>query len=252
MHTLFFIYCIIYETDKNSNSLEKEISLQTEIKDSFNTKGTVEEQKQQQIFDNLTTYQAINDFSDYKIIGEIFNEFIILEKDDVMLLLDFHAGHERLLYDQMINQMADKAIVVQDLLIPYVHTVSPKEMEHIFSFKQDLEKLGFTIDQFSNKEIKISAVPLLVKDINLKEFVDSLLNDMNNFKPKISYGIDSYLMKKACRSAVKAGQKLNEMQIKHLLKNLDIKNPVLLCPHGRPIVSIVTKSQVEKWFKRIV
>ena len=198
------------------------------------------------------SYQPIVDFSNYKVIGEIFNEFLILEKDDVMLLVDFHAGHERLLYDDLVNKVLSKQIVVQDLLFSYVHAVNSKEMEYLLNFKDELEKIGFILDQFSPTEIKISSVPMLMKDIDLKQFVNDLLNDINNHKPKVAYELDKYLMKTACKSAVKAGQKLNDMQISALLKNLDINKPVLLCPHGRPIVTVVSKSQIEKWFKRIV
>ena len=59
-------------------------------------------------------------------------------------------------------------------------------------------------------------------------------------------------MQKACKSSVKSGMTLTDMEIKELLKNLDINQPVLLCPHGRPVVTVVSKSQIEKWFKRIV
>lgn len=197
-------------------------------------------------------YQPITDFSDYKIIGELFNEFLLLEKDEKMLLIDFHAGHERLLYDELVKKAIEKQIVIQDLLIPYVQAVNSKEMDYLLEFKDELESIGFGLDQFSPTDIRISYVPVLMKDINLKNFVYDLLNDMNNYKPKVAYELDSYLMRTACRSAVKAGEKLSEMQIKALLKNLDINKPVLLCPHGRPIVTVVTKAQIEKWFKRIV
>jgi len=199
-----------------------------------------------------TSYQPITDFTDYKIIGELFNEFLILEKEDKMLLIDFHAGHERLLYDDLVKKVMNKEIIIQDLLIPYVQSVNPKELDYLLELSVELEKIGFSMDQCSPNEIRISSVPMLIKDINLKKFVDDLLNDINNYKPKVAYELDSFLMKTACRSAVKAGEKLSEMQIKALLKNLDINKPLLLCPHGRPIVTIVTKSQIEKWFKRIV
>lgn len=201
---------------------------------------------------NASTYEAITNFSEYKVIGEIFSEFLVLEYKDKMILLDFHAGHERLLYDKLLNEMANKRIAVQDLLVPYIHTLTPKEIDYILQFRENFLKLGFDIDQFSANSIRISSVPLLVKDINLKDFVNDLVNDLNNLKPKIAYELDSYLMRTACRSAVKAGQVLNDLQISELLKNLDVNNPVLLCPHGRPIVTIVTRAQIEKWFKRIV
>ena len=202
--------------------------------------------------EQASVYQPISDFTDYKIIGELFNEFLVLEKDEKMLLIDFHAGHERLLYDELVKKALNKQIVIQDLLIPYIQSVNSKEMDYLLELKDDLESIGFGIDQFSPTDIRISYVPLLMKDINIKKFVDDLLNDMNNLKPKVAYELDSYLMKTACRSAVKAGEKLSELQIQSLLKNLDINKPVLLCPHGRPIVTVIQKSQIEKWFKRIV
>lgn len=214
----------------------------------------IETKKSDTILNNLntSTYEAITNFSEYKVIGEIFSEFLVLEYKDKMILLDFHAGHERLLYDKLLNEMANKHIAVQDLLVPYIHTLTPKEIDYILQFKDNFMKLGFDIDQFSANSIRISSVPLLVKDINLKDFVNDLVNDLNNFKPKIAYELDSYLIRTACRSAVKAGQVLNDLQINELLKNLDINNPVLLCPHGRPIVTVITRAQIEKWFKRIV
>lgn len=202
--------------------------------------------------DNDSSYNPIDNFSEFKIIGEIFTEFIILEYQDKMILMDFHAGHERLLYDKLTKQFAGREVVVQDLLIPYVQKMSAKEVDYVLQFADEFSKIGFSIDQISPTELRISSVPLLCKDINLKEFVDDLVNDINSYKPTVAYEIDAYLMRTACRSAVKAGQKLNDLQIRALLKDLDMKKPVLLCPHGRPIVSIVSRSQIEKWFKRIV
>ena len=75
---------------------------------------------------------------------------------------------------------------------------------------------------------------------------------MKNIKPSLNNEIKHFLMQKACKSSVKSGMTLTEHEIKELLKNLDEKNPVLLCPHGRPVVSVISKNQIEKWFKRIV
>ena len=198
------------------------------------------------------SYQAIEDFCDYKIIGEIFNEFLILEKDNIMLMVDFHAGHERLLYDQLVNKINNEVLELQTLLVPYTHTLNIQEIDYIMGLKDNLCKLGFDINQIGAGQIEISCVPAMLSDINLKNFIGDLLHDINNKRPKINNELDNSLMQKACKSAVKAGMTLNESQIKQLLKNLDINKPVLLCPHGRPIVSVITRAQVEKWFKRIV
>ncbi len=197
-------------------------------------------------------YRNVNEFLDYKIVGELFNEFVILEKGDKMLLVDFHAGHERLNYDKFTKMVNDRDIVIQNLLIPYTQEMTELEVDFIMQLKPELEKLGFDVDAFGDKKIIINSVPMQLKDINLKNFIDDLIHDMKNLKPSMNNEIRHYLMQKACKSSVKSGMKLSEMEIRELLKDLDINNPVLLCPHGRPVVTVITKAQIEKWFKRIV
>lgn len=207
----------------------------------------------QQTEETLTSdYVNINNLFQYKIVGQLFNEFIVLEKDEYMILLDFHAGHERLNYDKLLKMVNERNLVVQDLLVPYLQEMSEVEVGYILELKDELNKLGFDIDSFGNKKIVINSIPLQLKDINLKSFVDDLLHDMKNIKPKINTEITHYLMQKACKSSVKSGMTLSEMEIKELLKDIDMKKPVLLCPHGRPVITVFTKNQIEKWFKRIV
>lgn len=202
--------------------------------------------------DQNKSYKNIDEFIDYKIVGELFNEFLILEKNDNMILVDFHAGHERLNYDKFTKMVESRDVVIQDLLIPYVQELTEPEVEFILDLKPALSELGFDVDAFGDKKIIINSVPMQLKDINIKDFIDNLVHDMKNLKPNMNNEIRHYLMQKACKSSVKSGMKLNEMEIKELLKNLDINNPVLLCPHGRPVVTIITRAQIEKWFKRIV
>ena len=197
-------------------------------------------------------YINIESLSNFKIIGQLFNEFIVLEKDSNMLLLDFHAGHERLNYDMLSEMVKNREVVIQNLLIPYTHSLTAPEITYILSLQNELSELGFEVDMFGDNQIIINAIPMQLKDINLKTFIDDILHDMKNLKPSLNDEIKRYLMQKACKSSVKAGKALSEMEIQQLLKNLDIKHPVLLCPHGRPVVTVVSKSQIEKWFKRIV
>lgn len=219
----------------------------TNLKDTINIKQT-------EIKFDETTNQNINqiNMSDIKIVGQIFSEFVILEKNDKMLLLDFHAGHERLNYDRFTNMLNKRELVVQNLLIPYVHSLTEQEVDYILSLKDEFSTLGFDIDMFGDKKIIINAVPMLLKDINLKRFVEDLIHDMKNMKPVINDEFRQQLMQKACKSSVKSGQTLTEHEIYELLKNLDDAKPVLLCPHGRPVITVITKNQIEKWFKRLV
>ena len=169
-----------------------------------------------------------------------------------MLLLDFHAGHERLNYDKFTKMIENRDIIIQDLLIPYTQELTENEMDFIMDLKGDLNALGFDIDRFSDKKLIIHSIPMQLKDINLKSFIDDLLHDMKNLKPSMNNEINHYLMQKACKSSVKSGMRLSEYEIQELLKNLDKNKPVLLCPHGRPVLTVISKSQIEKWFKRIV
>ena len=228
----------ISNLDKNKNLNNNEIS-NDNIKDIENLQKS-------------EGFKDIGNFLDYKIVGELFNEFLILEKNDKMLLLDFHAGHERLNYDKFTKMVNDRELVIQDLLIPYTQEMNQIEVDFIMQLKPELEQLGFDIDTFGDKKIIINSVPMQLKDINLKSFVDDLIHDMKNLKPSMNNEIRHYLMQKACKSSVKSGMKLSEMEIKELLKDLDLNNPVLLCPHGRPVITVITRAQIEKWFKRIV
>lgn len=199
-----------------------------------------------------TQLKDISALADFKIVGQLFNEFVVLEKDESMILLDFHAGHERLNYDKFCKMVEDRDVIIQDLLIPYTQALFNQEIDFIMQLKDDLQTLGFDINMFGENQIIINSVPMQLKDINLKNFVDDLLHDMKNLKPSMNNEIKHYLMQKACKSSVKSGMTLSEMEIKELLKDLDMKHPVLLCPHGRPVLTVISKSQIEKWFKRIV
>lgn len=229
--------------DLKQDEIKEENKIPSQVNNTEITKPTTKAEE---------TYTNIENLADFKIVGEIFNEFVILERDNDMLLLDFHAGHERLNYDKFTKMIENRDIIIQDLLIPYTQELTENEMDFIMDLKDDLNALGFDIDRFSDKKLIIHSIPMQLKDINLKSFIDDLLHDMKNLKPSMNNEINHYLMQKACKSSVKSGMRLSEYEIQELLKNLDKNKPVLLCPHGRPVLTVISKSQIEKWFKRIV
>ncbi len=245
----------IFDLNKETKKEEKNIDFKSILKSNSHISSESKPIQQAIYNDDIKDNKEfidIENMPNYKIIGTAFNEFLVIEKNENLIFLDYHAGHERLNYDKFTQMVKNREVVIQDLLVPYVQKMSRQEVEFILNLKDELTALGFDIDEYGDDRIKINSVPMQLKDINLKNFVDDLLHDMKNIKPSMNNEIKHYLMQKACKSSVKAGMKLTDMEIRDLLKDLDMKNPVLLCPHGRPIITVVSKAQVEKWFKRIV
>ena len=190
---------------------------------------------------------------DFKNIGMLFNTYVLIEKDNKLLLIDQHAGHERLLFDKFTLELNKKQVAIQPLMIPFVLDTNYNESNFILENIETLNQMGFEIESFGDNSFKVSTVPLLFDNINLSIFFDNILSDIDN-KLVLSKqdSLKEYLAKKACKSAVKGNDKLSNNEISKLINDLSSSGQVLLCPHGRPIVVEVDRKEIEKWFKRIV
>lgn len=188
-----------------------------------------------------------------KIIGVLFNTYIVLEKGDDMFLLDQHAGHERILFDRLNNQLKEKNVEVQRLLIPYVFTVNAEEEVFIENITPNLDDIGFVLEPFGAKTYRVLSVPYMLEGINLKNFFDDILSDIKSLQTlSVKDILKDSLASRACKSAVKAGDRLSEGEIKKLIAMFGERGNKLLCPHGRPVLIKISKKEIEKWFKRIV
>ena len=188
---------------------------------------------------------------DYKVIGTLFNTYIIIEKGEDVYFIDQHAAHERLLYDKFINGVNAKQIFTQQLLLPFVLTCSEDESEFILSNLDEFKNMGFDISLFGSNSFKVSYVPVFMANISLKSFFDDVLSDLNLLKTK-NEKIKEFFALKACKAAVKGGDDLSNEEIKTLLKMISETTSPLHCPHGRPYVVNFKKDDLEKWFKRQV
>lgn len=189
---------------------------------------------------------------EYKIVGKTFNTYLILESQDKLYFIDQHAAHERQKYDEIIKQINQNSLKIQDLLIPYTFKVNTQECSFLIDNLQSLNDFGIDICEFGYNTFKISSIPLILSDIDLKLFFDNILNNLASFTKSPRDVIKNRFMQMACKSAVKGGDDLSDLEIKTLLNTIKDTTEVLLCPHGRPIVVEITKQQIEKWFKRIV
>lgn len=197
-----------------------------------------------------TSFLEDNNFS---VVGYLFDTYILIERDDSLLLIDQHAAHERLLYDKFNNELNAKSVAIQSLFIPFVIETNYRESAFINENIDVITDLGFDIEPFGDSSFKVSSVPLLFDNLNLDKFFAEILSQVDN-KIILSKNetIKDFIAKKACRSAVKGNDKLSKNEINELINQINQPNQVLLCPHGRPIVVEVYKKEIEKWFKRIV
>lgn len=191
--------------------------------------------------------QSLKD--ELKVIGTIFNTYIAVEHENSVYLIDQHAAHERQLFDKLVKGTESQAVVKQSLLIPYSFEVNEKERELIDNAKITLEELGFEIRAHENT-FTIHTIPMVLQDINLQEFINSILTQSIAWYKKSSDIIKDKLAQSACKHAIKGGDVISKETIVDLVDNM--KKGILLCPHGRPIMVEITKKDLEKLFKRIV
>mgnify|MGYP002523498233 FL=1 len=188
-----------------------------------------------------------------KIVGKIFNTFIIAEMGDNLYFIDQHAAHERLLFDKYVRYVKTKEMTCQPLLVPYTINVNHKEAEFITENLELLQQLGFEIDPFGDLAFKISAIPSILPDLNVNAFFDSFLSNINSIvqMKQIDLVLDN-LAETACKHAVKGGDDLDREEIIKLVSDFAGGDVTLQCPHGRPFVVKFTRRDLDKWFKRTV
>ena len=188
-----------------------------------------------------------------KYIGKLFNTYLVIEWGNNVYLIDQHAAHERIRYEKLKAEYESGDIVVQPMLIPFVLTLNAEDSQIIASNLEAIKSVGFDIDEFGDRSYKISSVPAIVSDIDFNKFFAMFLAEKLN-KSKLTEAelVKDSLMQMACKSAVKGGDDLSKDEINKLLYEMSSKNLTLFCPHGRPVVVRITKTEIEKWFKRIV
>lgn len=188
---------------------------------------------------------------DCVIIGQLFRTYILLQKGNEFYMIDQHAAHERVMFERLRSRYINNENMTQNLLTPVVVEMQDSEVRTILANKEKIERLGFEVEEFGNGTLIIRGVPAFSDEDNIKQYfldvVDKLI-----FKDRTEFDVDETLYNIACKSAIKAHKKMDDKEIMELLKQLDgLENP-FTCPHGRPTAIKMTKSDIEKMFKRIV
>lgn len=189
---------------------------------------------------------------DYKIIGQIFNTYWILEYGNQVLLMDQHSAHERVMYEQYMKDFTTSNVSTQILLMPETLHVSSGELLFIETHLELLQRLGFGLELFGESSIIIREVPYLFNHpMSISAFRD-LLDSIDVKKTTNLYEMrEEHIIQLSCKSAIKAHDQLTHAECKALIEALlTLENPYT-CPHGRPTLVKLSKTDIEKIFKRI-
>jgi DNA mismatch repair protein MutL len=241
-------------TFKNDDGMSKLATDDNFVGDTFKNKPvdfTQNFAKIDSVFASNAEQQNFNKTIAYKVVGTVFDTYLAVECCDSFYLFDQHAGHERILFDKFMSLFESKKLNSQPLLLPYVFDVNEEEKVLVADNISVFEELGFGIEEFGNNSFKITFVPAILSGINLGEFLQDALQNINKIS-KTNEVIKKHFATCACKAAVKGGQNLSDNEIVTLLDEILSSKHTLLCPHGRPICIELTKYQIEKMFKRIV
>ena len=184
----------------------------------------------------------------YDILGQIFDTYILVKKNDELEIYDQHIIHERILYEELKEKFYGKKIDSIQLLIPKKMEVTSIEKEIIFENIEIFNNFGFEIDEFYENEILIRAVPVFDFRESCENVFEKLLNDLKN-EVEIKDLREKIIISMSCRGAVKAGQKLSFDEIQNMVRRIHEVGKYT-CPHGRPIIIKLTKNDLDKMFGR--
>ena len=226
--------------DKNTDDKTPENNI---IKDEIKEDNAIiEEQKIQ------------DDLLDINPIGRVFNTYIIAESknEEKLYFIDQHAAHERIMYEKYKEEYENEKINIQQLMFPEIIELNNVEMNKFMVNIELFRSLGFELEEFGPNSVALRGVPMLFGTPKSKDlFLDILDNLDSNIQSNYDTKMDK-IMKIACTNAIKSGDKISDIEIMALIKDLKECNNPFTCPHGRPTIIEITKKHIEKEFLRII
>ncbi|OGQ08082.1 MAG: hypothetical protein A3G32_08005 [Deltaproteobacteria bacterium RIFCSPLOWO2_12_FULL_40_28] len=221
--------------------------LQQETMSLFQPQNKIDENKSKTINVGSHFYQ------DLRVVGQVLGTYIVCESGNRLILIDQHAAHERLLFEQLKAKDIKKD--VQYFLVPNPVELKSAETLALKDKLVDLATLGFEIEHFGGNTFMVKSVPVLLNGrINLNQLLFDLARDILEMGQLTSFTdhLHSILARISCHAAVRAHDKLDEKEMNHLLQNLDGKPGTTFCPHGRPVSVEIKEEELKRWFKRVV
>jgi DNA mismatch repair protein MutL len=193
-------------------------------------------------------------FGALRVVGQLHNTYIVCESDAGLVLIDHHAAHERILFEQLQRRSADQQAAAQQLVVPETIELNFREAEILGQMLSDLKTFGLEIEPFGKNTFVIKAVPAMLSGRDVKPMIHEIVERTAavGYSPGLKDALDECRKVMACHGALRAHQALTEKQIGNLLWQLDACDHPSHCPHGRPTWIRWDLATLEKSFKRIV
>jgi DNA mismatch repair protein MutL len=188
----------------------------------------------------------------YTAIGQLSNKYLLVQGEDKLILVDQHAAHERIRFEEIRRQFFSKTLQTQALLVPVMIELPPQDGILLDQYKDSWEKLGFTIDHFGGNDYSVKEIPMILKDSDIAGIIKSVLDEIAQFgkSGKLDIFFDEVFEKMACHSAIRASQQLSREEMDALIAQLIQYDIMLHCPHGRPVWIEFSIDELDKRFKR--
>ena len=185
----------------------------------------------------------------WRMVGELYRSYILVEQGEEAYLIDKHAAHERILFEKLkANQ---EAISSQSLLTPLPYRTSAEAAGILLANKQVLDSLGFELEEFGDNTLLVRQIPMDLSDGDVADALDTLASKLLAGRKEAPDTVrDNLLHTVACKAAIKAGWKTDDQELEALVKQVMEREDLKYCPHGRPICITLSKKQLEKQFKR--
>ena len=189
----------------------------------------------------------------FEIVGQIFQTYWIIEFQGKVYLIDQHAAHEKVNYERFMERLRLSTIHSQMLMPPVILTLDTKEIDALEKYREEFEATGFRFESFGGKEYKLTGLPSNLPDVEPKTLFMAILSDMTEFHiHDTSEMIQEKIASMACKASIKGNQKISQREAEELITELLSLEEPYHCPHGRPTMIAVTRSEIDKLFKRIV
>lgn len=197
---------------------------------------------------------SVQNRSRYRIIGQVFDTYWLIQFEDKLFIIDQHAAHEKVKYERLMKQFHEKSVVSQRLMPPIIVSLTGQEESILHTYEDAFTQLGFEIEAFGGNEYALRSVPVDLYGCSERELFLAVLDELSQETGNRGsfQVIEEKIASMSCKAAVKGNNRLSLQEAEQLIDELLTLDNPYNCPHGRPTIITMTETDLEKKFKRIV